>query len=73
MLSRWRCPLQSLQGTGCLTVAVDGSLYVKNTWYGQRISDYMKVMMGEKQSRITLRAADDGSGKGAAICVAALH
>ncbi|XP_022592522.2 hexokinase [Cyclospora cayetanensis] len=62
-----------LDNNGSLTVAVDGSLYVRNAWYGERISEYMKILTGDKQKRITLRAADDGSGKGAAICVAALN
>lgn len=65
--------LQSLENGGSLTVAVDGSLYVKNKWYGERISGYMKSLLGDQHDRITLRAADDGSGKGAAICVAAIH
>lgn len=64
---------KSLENGGCLTVAVDGSLYVKNKWYGERIRGYMKPLLGEQCDRITLRAADDGSGKGAAICVAAIH
>lgn len=56
-----------------MTVAVDGSLYVKNKWYGERIMSYMKDMIGDNCNKIILNTADDGSGKGAAICVAALH
>lgn len=64
---------QCLENNGSATIAVDGSLYVKNNWYGERIQEYMKQLMGEKYNRLSLKAADDGSGKGAAICVAALH
>ncbi|KAL8439371.1 hypothetical protein Efla_001841 [Eimeria flavescens] len=62
--------LQSGQG---ITVAVDGSLYVKNAWYGTRIRHYLKALLGDKAAKIFLNAADDGSGKGAAVCVAAIH
>lgn len=69
MVDRTKC----LENDGSATIAVDGSLYVKNHWYGDRIREYMKQIMGEKYNRLILNAADDGSGKGAAICVAALH
>lgn len=64
---------KSLEAGGGLTVAVDGSLYVKNKWYGERIKQYLKDMLGDKASRLVLSAADDGSGKGAAVCVAAVR
>nr|ANF07129.1 hexokinase [Eimeria tenella] len=64
---------RSLETDGGVTVAVDGSLYVRNEWYGLRIRTFLKELLGEKVDKVFLRAADDGSGKGAAICVAALH
>lgn len=64
---------RGLENNGCITVAVDGSLYMRNKWYEVRMIDHLKLLMGEAANRISLRAADDGSGKGAAICVAALH
>lgn len=64
--------VQAIENNGELTVAVDGSLYVRNKWYDVRISEYIRMMLGDAASRITLHAADDGSGKGAAICVAAI-
>ncbi|CDJ70272.1 hypothetical protein ENH_00080670 [Eimeria necatrix] len=64
---------RSLETDGGVTVAVDGSLYVRNEWYGLRIRSFLKDLIGQNSEKVLLRAADDGSGKGAAICVAALR
>ncbi|CDJ56071.1 hexokinase, putative, partial [Eimeria maxima] len=53
---------KALENNGKVTVAVDGSLYVRNKWYGKRIEYYLYNLIGiNKQERIILRAADDGS------------
>lgn len=55
-----------------ITVAVDGSLYVKNPWFSHRVRVHMTSIVGEELSdKIHLLAADDGSGQGAAILAAA--
>ncbi|KAL8435161.1 hypothetical protein ACSSS7_002640 [Eimeria intestinalis] len=56
-----------------MTVAIDGSLFVKNGWYGELIRQHLRTLLGEKEGKVRLTVADDGSGKGAAVCVAALH
>ncbi|KAL8450226.1 hypothetical protein Emed_002622 [Eimeria media] len=58
---------------GGMTVAIDGSLFVRNSWYGDLMRQHLKTLLGERESKVFLTAADDGSGKGAAVCVAALH
>ncbi|KAL8270107.1 hypothetical protein Esti_005961 [Eimeria stiedai] len=62
-----------LEKNGGMTVAVDGSLYVKNSWYGELIRQHLRTVLGDRASNVYLTAADDGSGKGAAVCVAALY
>ncbi|KAL8444622.1 hypothetical protein Emag_005405 [Eimeria magna] len=64
---------RGLEKNGGMTVAIDGSLFVRNSWYGDLIRQHLRVLMGDKESKVFLTAADDGSGKGAAVCVAALH
>eukprot|EP00922_Rhytidocystis_sp_ex-Travisia-forbesii_P048469 GHVS01072200.1.p1 GENE.GHVS01072200.1~~GHVS01072200.1.p1 ORF type:complete len:592 (+),score=154.10 GHVS01072200.1:46-1776(+) len=55
-----------------MTVAVDGSLYVKNPWYARRVKAHIADILGEQVCKnIHILAADDGSGQGAAILAAA--
>ncbi|KAK1938470.1 hexokinase [Babesia divergens] len=57
--------------TNKATCAIDGSLYVKNEWYQERVQYYInKVSRADLLGSVVLLAADDGSGKGAAIAAA---
>ncbi|CDR96129.1 hexokinase, putative [Babesia bigemina] len=57
--------------TSKITCAVDGSLYVKNEWYRERMLYYMeKVSRADLVGSVIMYACDDGSGKGAAIAAA---
>ncbi|GIX62336.1 hexokinase 1 [Babesia caballi] len=57
--------------TNMATCAVDGSLYVKNDWYRERLMFYLqKVSRSDLIGSVVLYACDDGSGKGAAIAAA---
>ncbi|KAK1441692.1 hexokinase [Babesia gibsoni] len=57
--------------TNKATCAIDGSLYVKNDWYRNRVEYYMeKVSRSDLRGSVVLLASDDGSGKGAAIAAA---
>eukprot|EP00371_Babesia_bovis_P000101 XP_001608748.1 hexokinase [Babesia bovis T2Bo] len=57
--------------TNKTTCAVDGSLYVKNQWYRDRLAYYLeKVSRSDLIGSVVMYACDDGSGKGAAIAAA---
>ncbi|AFZ80554.1 hexokinase 1, putative [Theileria equi strain WA] len=57
--------------TAKATVAIDGSLYVKNEWYREKLQEYLeKVTRSDLRGNVVLLASDDGSGKGAAIAAA---
>eukprot|EP00922_Rhytidocystis_sp_ex-Travisia-forbesii_P048464 GHVS01072193.1.p1 GENE.GHVS01072193.1~~GHVS01072193.1.p1 ORF type:complete len:566 (+),score=91.08 GHVS01072193.1:55-1752(+) len=59
-------------GSEGLTVAIDGSLYVKNPWYARQVRKHITDILGEVVAKqIVILAADDGSGQGAAILAAA--
>ncbi|CAD2095335.1 hexokinase, putative [Plasmodium vinckei lentum] len=49
---------------------VDGSLFVKNAWYCNRLKEHLKVILADKAENLIIIPADDGSGKGAAITAA---
>ncbi|ORM42066.1 Hexokinase [Babesia sp. Xinjiang] len=53
------------------TCGVDGSLYVKNDWYRERLHYFLeKVSRSDLIGSVVMYACDDGSGKGAAIAAA---
>ncbi|AFZ80789.1 hexokinase 1, putative [Theileria equi strain WA] len=53
------------------TIAIDGSLYVKNEWYKNKLHEYLdQVIRPDLRGNVVLLASDDGSGKGAAIAAA---
>jgi len=55
-----------------MTVAIDGSLYTQNPWYQHRLKQHIVDIVGrEDAQKVHLQIADDGSGKGAAVMVAA--
>ena len=55
-----------------ITVGTDGGVFLNVPQYPQRIRKTMVQMVGEDVvNRIRIVSAEDGSGKGAALCVAA--
>ncbi|EAN33287.2 Hexokinase family protein [Theileria parva strain Muguga] len=57
--------------TSKTTVAIDGSLYVKNEWYRNKLQYYIdNVTRPDLVGNVVLLSSDDGSGKGAAIAAA---
>ncbi|BAM38570.1 glucokinase [Theileria orientalis strain Shintoku] len=53
------------------SVAVDGSLYIKNEWYRNKLQFFIdNVTPPEIRGNVVLLSSDDGSGKGAAIAAA---
>ncbi|MFA6609810.1 MAG: hexokinase, partial [Candidatus Omnitrophota bacterium] len=52
------------------TVAIDGSVYEKYPGFAGNIKAALLELFGKRSSRIKLRLAKDGSGKGAAIIAA---
>ncbi|ETO08827.1 hypothetical protein RFI_28561 [Reticulomyxa filosa] len=56
-----------------ITVGVDGSVYIKIPGYEQRMKETIsRILDTEIGSRVDLVHSEDGSGKGAALAVAAL-
>eukprot|EP00483_Globobulimina_turgida_P012003 UN12025 len=57
-----------------VSVGIDGGMFLNMPQYPQRISKTMVDLVGETiVNRINIVHAEDGSGRGAALCVAALH
>ncbi|UKK00023.2 hexokinase 1 [Theileria orientalis] len=57
--------------TSKASVAVDGSLYIKNEWYRNKLQYYIDaVTRSDLKGNVVLLPSDDGSGKGAAIAAA---
>ena len=55
-----------------VTVGIDGGVFLNVPKYPQRMRNTMIRMVGEEiVNRIHIYHAEDGSGKGAALCVAA--
>ncbi|BAM38572.1 hexokinase 1 [Theileria orientalis strain Shintoku] len=53
------------------TAAIDGSLYIKNEWYRNKLQYYIDtVTRPDLKGNVVLLPSDDGSGKGAAIAAA---
>lgn len=52
------------------TVAIDGAVYEKHPGFSMNIRKALKELFGARASRIKIRLAKDGSGKGAAIIAA---
>ncbi|KAH0487494.1 MAG: hypothetical protein KVP17_003373 [Porospora cf. gigantea B] len=56
-------------GKHSLTVGVDGSMYVKNTFYQEMVKNALEQLVGP--GRVTMMISSDGSGRGAAVTAAA--
>jgi len=67
------CEEYARDSTKTITVGVDGSVYKKTPHYAQRMQDTIaNILTPEIGSRVMLVHSEDGSGKGAALAVAAI-
>eukprot|EP01084_Bolivina_argentea_P241245 405045_1 len=58
----------------CITIGIDGSVYLKMPRYAERMDLTMRILVGEQiVDNMNIVHAKDGSGIGAALCVAALR
>lgn len=53
-----------------LTVAIDGTLYLKNPKYRKHYRRTIDTILADKSEKLFLATATDGSGKGAAVIAA---